>query len=134
MAWPVQFERLALRIRGALGARALLVEHIGSTSVVGLSAKPIIDIVLAASDSSDEPSHEHRLLKHRNPPCNPHVFTAGSPEIQRHLTFRDRLREHPEDGAAYESAKTELAQRPRRYMQQYAGLRVRVKGLQTNSP
>ena len=53
-AWPGRFEREARRIRTALGVRALLVEHTGSTSVPRMAAKPIIDIVLAVPDSSDE--------------------------------------------------------------------------------
>jgi len=52
--WPVLFAREAARIRAALGGRAVLVEHVGSTSVPGLAAKPIVDIVLAVPDSSDE--------------------------------------------------------------------------------
>lgn len=55
--WPMLYHHLERRIRSALGSRALLVEHVGSTSVPGLSAKPIIDIVLAVADSNDEPSH-----------------------------------------------------------------------------
>lgn len=53
-AWPVLFEREAARIRSALGDRIRLLEHAGSTSVPGLAAKPVIDIVLAVADSADE--------------------------------------------------------------------------------
>src|SRR4051812_45485070 len=55
--WPAQFEMLATRIRSALGDRALAVEHVGSTSVPGLAAKPIIDIDMTVADPRDEPSY-----------------------------------------------------------------------------
>jgi GrpB-like predicted nucleotidyltransferase (UPF0157 family) len=55
--WPRLFDREARRIRAVLGAKALRVEHAGSTSVPGLPAKPIIDILLAVADSADEPSY-----------------------------------------------------------------------------
>jgi len=56
-AWPSLFTRLAKQIHEALGDTILLLEHVGSTSVPGLSAKPIIDMVLAVADSSDESSY-----------------------------------------------------------------------------
>lgn len=56
-AWPTLFARKAARIRGVLGDRALLLEHVGSTSVPGLIAKPILDMVLAVPDSADEAAH-----------------------------------------------------------------------------
>jgi GrpB-like predicted nucleotidyltransferase (UPF0157 family) len=55
--WPMSYARLEGRIRNALGSRALLAEHVGSTSVPGLSAKPIIDTVLLVSDSNGESSY-----------------------------------------------------------------------------
>jgi hypothetical protein len=92
-AWPSLFTRLAKQIREALGDAVLLLEHVGSTSVPGLSAKPIIDMVLAVADSSDESSYvkpleeegytlrirepdwyEHRLLKAPEVKGNLHVF------------------------------------------------------------
>jgi GrpB-like predicted nucleotidyltransferase (UPF0157 family) len=56
-AWPQNFSREAKRIKAALGERAIMVEHVGSTSVPGLVAKPIIDILLAVANSADEPSY-----------------------------------------------------------------------------
>src|SRR6188508_1334122 len=98
--WPALFDREAKRIRGALGDRALLLEHAGSTSVPGLAAKPIIDIVLAVSDSSDEDTYlpdleaagyvlrirepewyEHRVFKGPDTNINLHVFSEGCEEI-----------------------------------------------------
>jgi GrpB-like predicted nucleotidyltransferase (UPF0157 family) len=55
--WPAMFDRQADRIRIALASLAIRVEHVGSTSVPGLAAKPIIDIVLAVPDSADEPAY-----------------------------------------------------------------------------
>jgi len=138
-AWPSRFAFLADRIRGALGDKALLLEHVGSTSVPGLSAKPIIDMVMAVADSADEPSYvpalersgfvlrirepdslQHRLLKYPEIDCNLHVFTTGCDEIDRMLKFRDRLRAHEEDRRQYESVKRDLAQRTWRHTQHYA--------------
>src|SRR5262249_61995494 len=123
-AWPAVFAREEARMRRALGDRALLVEHVGSTSVPGLLAKPIIDIVLCVEDSAAEATyvpaleaegyalrirepgwHEHRMLKGGEPDVNLHVFTLGSPEVDRTLLFRDRLRAVPEGRARYHAAK-----------------------------
>jgi GrpB-like predicted nucleotidyltransferase (UPF0157 family) len=138
-AWPDLYAREEARIRGALGARALLLEHAGSTSVPGLAAKPRIDIVLAVVDSADEPAyvppleaagytlrlrepewHEHRLLNGPDTDVNLHVFTAGDAEIVRMLGFRDWLRTHPADRDLYERTKRDLAGRVWQYTQHYA--------------
>src|SRR5262245_61442127 len=60
--WPALFEREAARLRAALGPKALLVEHAGSTSVPGLAAKPRIDVILAVTDSSDESAYAPELI------------------------------------------------------------------------
>ena len=123
-SWPAVFERLADRIRSALGDRALVVEHVGSTAVPHLPAKPVIDIDLTVADSADEAAwlprleavgfelvirepwwHEHRCLTYAEPRCNLHVFSPNCPETIRHLLFRDWLRAHPDDLAAYRNAK-----------------------------
>lgn len=120
----------ATRIRGALGDRVRLLEHVGSTSVPGLSAKPIIDIVLAVPDSADEAAYvppmeaagyvlrirepewfEHRLFRGTDPSANIHVFTEGTGEIDRMLAFRDWLRNNEGDRLLYERTKRELAAR-----------------------
>lgn len=138
-AWPQLFAREAVRIRSLLGGIALLVEHAGSTSVPGLAAKPIIDIVLAVPDSADEAAyvpdleaggyvlrirepgwHEHRLFKGPDTDINLHVFTAGSAEIERMLLFRDWLRARPDERDAYLAVKRDLASRTWRYVQHYA--------------
>jgi GrpB-like predicted nucleotidyltransferase (UPF0157 family) len=143
--WPALYARQEALIRAALGSRVRLVEHVGSTSVPGLAAKPRIDIVLAVPDSRDEASyvpaledvgfsfrlrepdwHEHRLLGRVDVDVNLHVFTAGSPEIDRMLRFRDRLRVHDDDRLEYERTKRELAARSWRYTQEYADAKTAV--------
>ena len=137
--WPRRFEIEKAKIEEALGERALAVEHIGSTSVVGLAAKPIIDICVVVADSSDEASyvpdleaagyrlrvrepdwHEHRMLRTGARDVHVHVFTVGSSEIERHLMFRDRLRANDEDRALYAATKRRLAEKDWPTMQHYA--------------
>lgn len=144
-AWPGLFEREAARIRAALGDAARLVEHAGSTSVPGLAAKPIIDIVLAVPDSADEASYvpaleaagyvlrirepdwfEHRVFKGPDTNVNLHVFTVGAAEIERMLLFRDWLRANPADRDLYIQAKRELVSRSWRYVQNYADAKTAV--------
>ena len=143
--WPRLFEREAERIRGVLGGRALLVEHAGSTSVPGLAAKPVIDIVLAVADSSDEASYvpaleaagyvlrirepdwyEHRLFKGPDTNINLHVFSQGCEEIDVMLAFRDHLRTDEADRELYERTKRELAARDWEYVQDYADAKTEV--------
>ena len=144
-AWPSLFEREEARIRGALGEKALLVEHVGSTSVPGLAAKPRIDIVLAVADSADESSYltaleaagyvlsirepdwyEHRVFNGPDTDVNVHVFSAACPEIGRMVRFRDHLRSHPEDRRLYEATKRELASRTWKFTQHYADAKTKV--------
>jgi GrpB-like predicted nucleotidyltransferase (UPF0157 family) len=144
-AWPELYEREEARIRSLLGDRVRLLEHAGSTSVPGLAAKPIIDIELAVADSADEPAYvpdleaggyvlrgrepewfEHRLFKRSEPAVNLHVFTEGSPEIDRTLAFRDRLRADEGDRRLYEATKRELAARDWVYVQDYADAKSEV--------
>ena len=137
--WPRRFEREARRIRGALGDAVLRLEHVGSTAVPGLVAKPRIDILLAVADPADEPAyvpaleaagyvlrvrepdwHQHRLLNARDGEVNVHVFGPRASEIERLLRFRDRLRDNAPDRERYAAAKRELAARRWRHMQDYA--------------
>jgi GrpB-like predicted nucleotidyltransferase (UPF0157 family) len=143
--WATLFEREANRIRTILGERALQIEHVGSTSVPGLAAKPIIDLVLVVADSADEPAyvapleaagyvlrirepdwHEHRVLKGPDTNVNLHVFSEGSREIDRMLAFRDRLRANDSDRMRYERSKRELAEREWKYVQDYADAKTAV--------
>ncbi len=144
-AWATAFEREATRIRGALGDQVRLLEHVGSTSVPGLAAKPVIDIVLAVPDSTDEGAYvppmeaagyvlrirepqwlEHRLFKGADQDANIHVFTVGTTEIDRMLAFRDWLRSHDDDRSLYEQTKRDLAARDWKYVQHYADAKTDV--------
>jgi GrpB-like predicted nucleotidyltransferase (UPF0157 family) len=135
-AWPERFEREATRIRAALGAVARRVEHIGSTSVPGLAAKPVVDILLSVADAGAEadfvPALEgagyvlrvreprHRMFRTPDLGVHVHVYADDDPECDRHLAFRDRLRADAGDRAAYERLKRELAGRDWRDRQEYA--------------
>jgi len=121
-AWPERFEVERERIAAALGPRALRIEHIGSTSVPGLAAKPIVDVLVevASLDGVDlEPAgyvlrvREDGHLMFRTPELDVHVhvWLSGHADITAQLAFRDRLRESPEDRTAYEALKRELATR-----------------------
>ena len=144
-AWPGLYEREEARIRNALGDRALLVEHVGSTSVPGLPAKPIVDIVLVVGDSSDEVDYvprleaagyvlrirepdwyEHRMFKGPDTNVNVHVYSEGCEEIERYLLFRDWLRRDPVDRERYEQAKWELAERDWKFVQNYADAKSEI--------
>ena len=144
-AWPELYEREAEKIRAALGEHVRALEHAGSTSVPGLAAKPIIDIVLAVADSADEDAyvpaleeagyllairepdwHEHRVLKGDAPTVHLHVFSQDSSEVERMLVFRDRLRANEADRLLYERTKRELARRTWTYTQDYADAKTAV--------
>jgi GrpB-like predicted nucleotidyltransferase (UPF0157 family) len=138
-AWPSLFTRLEKQIREVLGDDILLLEHVGSTSVPELSAKPIIDMVLSVADSTDEVSYvipleergytlhirepdwyEHRMLKTPDHQGNLHVFSEGCEEIDHMPLFRDWLRNHADDRLLYEETKRGLAARTWKYTQNYA--------------
>lgn len=143
--WPLLFSQLEKQIRDHLGDRVRLLEHVGSTSVPGLAAKPIIDMVLAVPDTRDEEAYvkpleaigytlrirepdwyEHRVLKHTEPQVNLHVFSEGCEEIGQMLLFRDWLRTHEDDRRLYEQTKRDLASRTWKYVQNYADAKTEV--------
>lgn len=122
--WPALFEASRKGILRALPGIALRVEHIGSTAVPNLPAKPIIDIDLIVPDPTREETYvpaleaigyvltirerswyEHRMLRHGQPRINLHVFGPDCPEHARHILFRDWLRSHPADCVRYAEAK-----------------------------
>jgi GrpB-like predicted nucleotidyltransferase (UPF0157 family) len=126
--WPADFARVETRIRDALGDRVLELHHVGSTSVPGLPAKPVIDVDLVVADSADEAAyipdlegagfvhtirepwwHEHRLVKWADPVAYVHVFGPDCPEVVRHLMFHDWLMEHPDERERYADAKRTAA-------------------------
>jgi len=137
--WPELFAREADRIRRVLGSSALQVEHTGSTSVPGLAAKPIVDIVLVVAESADEKTyaplleaagyvlrirerhwHEHRMFNGPDTEINLHVFSSGCPEVDRVLMFRDWLRTNSADRDLYARVKIELAQKEWETIDDYA--------------
>jgi GrpB-like predicted nucleotidyltransferase (UPF0157 family) len=143
--WPRLFVREAERIQATLGNRVLLIEHVGSTSVPGLAAKPKIDILLVVADSADEEAyipaleaaayilrirepdwHKHRILKGPDTDINLHVFSSGCPEIHRMLHFRDWLRSNETDRRLYERTKRDLARLDWKYVQNYADAKTAV--------
>ncbi len=142
-AWPTTYERLASAIHEALGD--VLVEHVGSTSVPGLDAKPIIDVNLIVADSADESAfvpgleelgyvlvireadwHEHRLLRLTEPAVNLHVFTTDCSEHDRMIAFRDQLRTDDAAREKYLATKRELAARDWEFVQDYADAKSAV--------
>jgi GrpB-like predicted nucleotidyltransferase (UPF0157 family) len=127
--WVQRYGELEAQVLRALGDRVIEIQHIGSTSVPGLPAKPIIDIDLAVADPDDEAAyasdlealgyvhwltepnwHRHRLFKLLGEPrVHLHVFAPDCPEMVRHQMFRDWLLAHPEDRLRYASAKRTAA-------------------------
>lgn len=126
--WPDAAAVESANIADALGDLVVRIEHVGSTSVPGLPAKPILDIDVQVPDSSDEDAYVpaltragyvhvlrepwwngHRMLVRADGGVNLHVFQAGSPEPLRHLLFRDWLRTHDADRDLYAAAKRRLA-------------------------
>ncbi len=143
--WPKFFAHETERIRAVLGDRALRIEHTGSTSVPGLVAKPIIDMLLVLSDSADEDAYvhdleaagyvlcirecnwyEHRMFQGPDAEINLHVFSSGCPEIDRMLMFRDWLRSNASDRDLYARTKLALAQKEWKYVQNYADAKTMV--------
>lgn len=130
--WKETFETEAATLRSVLGDEALAVHHIGSTAVPGLAAKPTVDVLIevrrieevdrfdaAMSEKGYEAWGEYGIpgrrffVKNCGPvrTHNVHVFEAGTPEVERHLTFRDYLIRYPQTARAYGSLKEDLAER-----------------------
>lgn len=125
--WPVQFEQLRSRLAAALGAD-VRIEHVGSTSILGIAAKPIIDIQVSVPDITDEARYVPAIesvgltlrmrepdlghLYFRNTPrtVQIHVCQIGSKWERDHLLFRDYLRTHPDAARAYEDLKRAAAE------------------------
>lgn len=143
--WPDRFAALAQQIGAALGEAALRVEHVGSTAVPGLAAKPIIDLLLVVADSSDEASYvpalvrvgyelrvrepdfeQHRMLRTIGRDAHVHVYSPGASEIDRLIAFRDRLRTDDTARRLYEKTKRRLARREWPDMNAYAEAKTPV--------
>ncbi|WP_214850304.1 GrpB family protein [Exiguobacterium sp. s193] len=128
--WGKMFETEAARLRTVFGGRLRAVHHIGSTSVPGLSAKPIIDILpvvdtlgdIESFDTAMEalgyevkgefgmPGRRYYRKGDDNRTHHIHLYAEGSPEIRRHVVFRDYLRQHPDEVVAYSAIKEQLAE------------------------
>lgn len=127
-SWPSAYEAVADRIRDALGPRVLQLDHVGSTAVPDLPAKPVIDVDLIVADAADEPTwlpplaaagfvltvrepwwYEHRMLKLALPDANLHVFPPDAPEPWKHRILRDHLRGNDADRELYARAKRAAA-------------------------
>lgn len=143
--WPKLYEREEERLSRILGDKIKRIEHVGSTSVPGLCAKPIIDILLVVDDSSVEDHYmpelleagywlkirepewfEHRMLKGPDTDINLHVFSQGASEIDKTLIFRDWLRKNETDRNLYADTKRQLAKRVWKYVQNYADAKSEV--------
>ncbi|WP_290714724.1 MULTISPECIES: GrpB family protein [Exiguobacterium] len=127
--WESEYAREAKRLRDVFGARLNSIHHMGSTSVPGLAAKPIIDILpvvnsLDGIEQFDEPMEAlgyeakgefgmpgRRYYRKGGDERTHHIhlYAVGNPEIERHLVFRDYLRAHPEEANAYGTLKEQLA-------------------------
>jgi len=134
--WPEAFERERAKIADVLGGVAKRIEHIGSTAVPGLAAKPIVDVLVTLDDVADEPAFVpqferagyelrvrepgHRMLRTPDRGVHVHVWGDTDPEVDRYLAFRDRLRTSPEDRQGYERLKRTLAERDWEDMNHYA--------------
>ena len=143
--WPALFEREKERILKILKDKALMIEHIGSTSVPGLMAKPIIDILLVVEDAGKEEDYmddlcrhgyilrvrepdfeNHHMFKGPDTDTHLHVFSKGSKEIEKYLLFRNYLRLHDDARELYENTKKELAKKTWKYVQNYADAKSEV--------
>jgi GrpB-like predicted nucleotidyltransferase (UPF0157 family) len=135
-AWPQRFAVERAKVVAALGVKAVRVDHVGSTSIPGLAAKPIIDIELSVKDVDDEKDYlpalvaagyqlrvrepGHRMVRTANLEVHVHCCSSGSDWERRHLLFRDWLRYDQTDRVAYGELKNELAQQDWTDMNAYA--------------
>lgn len=144
-SWPALFAAHARTITTALAEVALRIEHIGSTSVPALAAKPIIDILVVVDDSAAESLylpqlqaagyvlrvrepdwHQHRMFRTPDLGVHVHIYSLGCPEIMRTLTFRDHLRRNTADRVRYEQTKRRLAAQDWPDMNAYAQAKTDV--------
>ena len=145
--WPEQYQAEEEKISTALDGQQITLQHVGSTSVPGLCAKPILDILLLVADAGREADYvpaltaagyalrirepdwfQHRMLRGTDPAVNLHVFSAGCPEAARMLAFRDWLRTCRADRDRYAAEKRRLAGRQWAYVQDYADAKTAVVG------
>lgn len=141
-SWPVRFIDAQRRISAALGPVAVAVEHIGSTSVPGLAAKPIIDVLVTVADVEDETTYlprleqagfvlrvkerGHRMLRTPDKGVHVHVYEVGDTAVDDYLVLRDWLRHSESDRTLYAATKRELAKRSWSDMNHYADAKTHV--------
>jgi GrpB-like predicted nucleotidyltransferase (UPF0157 family) len=144
-AWPARYAAVAADVLAALGERVLRLEHIGSTSVPGLAAKPIVDALLIVADPAAEDDyvpdllaagfalrvrepdfHGHRMLRTASRDVHFHILPPDCVETVRYLAFRDRLRAEPAERRRYAEVKRELAGRDWPTMDDYADAKSEV--------
>ncbi|PZE86745.1 GrpB family protein [Curtobacterium sp. MCBD17_032] len=140
--WAETFRAHRRRIGAALGASAVQIEHIGSTSVPGLAAKPIVDLVVVVPDVTDEAAYldqllatgyelrvrepGHRLVRTPERDVHVHVYERGAPAVDDYLLLRDRLRSDADDRALYERTKRALLSERWDDMNDYADAKTDV--------
>jgi GrpB-like predicted nucleotidyltransferase (UPF0157 family) len=140
--WPHRYELLRDRVRAALGAEALRVEHIGSTSVPGLAAKPVIDVLVTVQNVEDESAFvpalegagfvlrvrepEHRMFRTPTRDVHMHLYEPDHDAVSAYLDLRDWLRVDADDRALYERTKRLLATRTWTDMNEYADAKTDV--------
>jgi GrpB-like predicted nucleotidyltransferase (UPF0157 family) len=140
--WPMRFREIAERVRQALREDALGVEHIGSTSVPGLAAKPIVDVLLNVADVSNEVAYvpalqsagfvlrvrepAHRMVRTPARDVHVHVYEPGRPEVRDYIDLRDWLRVDAADRGLYAATKRTLARQQWNDMNDYADAKTEV--------
>ena len=140
--WPEAYAEQERRIRAALGPAAVQIEHIGSTSVPGLAAKPVIDVLVTVDDITAEEDYlapllaagyelrvrepGHRLVRTPARDVHVHVLSSGDRAAHDYLLFRDRLRADPEDRDLYERTKRALIEQDWADMNAYAEAKTEV--------
>ncbi|MBK0167467.1 GrpB family protein [Klebsiella sp. S69] len=142
--WPEMFEAESLLIRTLLGGVVKRVHHIGSTSVPGLSAKPVIDILLEVSDVNELDTYNSAMVRGRYVACGEngitgrrfftkggdqrshhvHAFAVGDMQVSRHLAFRDYLRENRDIAGQYAEVKHSAALLSRNNAHRYSALKA----------
>jgi GrpB-like predicted nucleotidyltransferase (UPF0157 family) len=141
-SWPATYQRHRRRIAGALAGSGAGIEHIGSTSVPGLAAKPIIDIVVTVADITAEDHYlepllaagyvlrvrepGHRLVRTSGRDVHVHIYQRGHAAVDEYLLLRDHLRSDADDRALYEDTKRALLDRRWDDMNDYADAKTEV--------
>jgi len=141
-SWPARFQDERAKITTALGTETIRIEHIGSTAVPGLAAKPIIDVLVTVADIENEPGYlpalqragyvlrvrepGHRMVRTPELDVHVHIWPDDDPAVTAHLAFRNRLRSNTDDRDLYAATKRRLAQQDWPTMNHYADAKTDV--------